>query len=462
MQNILFLGSLLALLMASPAMADLQKGLEFYKYHHYDMAYPEFQEAAATGDNIALYYLGLMNQKGQGTSQNKMRAAQLFLDAYNAGNTLAATKLAVMLLNNDGVAKDTQTALELLRSAGRAGEKEALYTLGELYAQGDPVEQSYIYAAGFYKLSALQGFAPAQYKLANLYLYGRGIPQDYQLAITWFTRAAQQGYVQAQYDMASLSMRDGRLKNIPRAYVWFSIVAAYNTDEIGIEAAKHRDEAALLISKSVDLDVLQEAVRKWSVRQPKDTVPAEELTAPTPTIPGFNDDATLATLQGSSLMQLSSGSAYAINSDEIEKAILTKDVSAIEEKINQWGSSGHPDAYLYWGKLVEVRLQDKKTAMQWYLKAADAGNAEAQYRVAQGYCEGEQMPLDPSECYMWLKEAEKNATGQLKLLVDQTLQAVESQMAPEDIQNGLKKLENHRPAEKKEEPSNSIFNNLFS
>ncbi|MBP5161051.1 MAG: sel1 repeat family protein [Alphaproteobacteria bacterium] len=462
MKKHLFLGSLLALSVATAAMADLQKGLEFYKYQHYDMAYTEFQTAAEAGDNIALYYLGLMHQKGQGVPQNKMRAAQFFLDSYNAGNTLAATKLAVMLLNNDGVEKDTRTALELLRSAGRAGEKEALYTLGELYAQGDPVEQNYVYAAGFYKLSALQGFAPAQYKLATLYLYGRGIPQDHQMAVTWFTRAAQQGYVQAQYDLATLSLMEGRLKNIGRAYIWFSIVAAYNTDEIGVEAAKHRDEAAQLVKKAVDLDIMQEAVRKWVVRQPQETVPPEELTAPTPTIPGFNDEATLATLQGSSLMQLSSGSAYAINSDEIEKAILTRDVSAIEEKINQWGSSGHPDAYLYWGKLVEVRLQDKQTAMQWYLKAAEAGNAEAQYRVAQGYCEGEQFPLNPSECYMWLKEAEKTAKGQLRLLVDQTLQAVESQMAPEDIQAGLKKQENRQQPKKEEEPSNSIFNNLFS
>ena len=457
-----FLSTALVLLLTSGVMADVRKGLEYYKYQYYDLAYSEFQQAANAGDNVALYYLGLMNQKGQGIPQNKMRAAQLFLDSYNAGNTLAATKLAVMLLNGDGVAKDTQTALELLRSAGRADEKEALYTLGELYAQGQDkvIPQNYVYAAGFYKLSALQGFAPAQYKLASLYLYGRGVPQDHPLALRWFSRAAQQGYVQAQYDLANLSINDPRLKNIGRAYIWFSIVAAYNTDEIGVEAAKHREEVSKLIQKAVDLEILQEEVRKWVVKQPEETVPQEELSAPKPTIPGFNDETTLASLPNTGSVSLPGGSAYAITSDELEKAILTRDLSAIEEKINKWGDSGHPDAYLFWGKMLEVRLQDKKTAVQWYMKAAENGNAEAQYRVAQCYCEGEQLPLSPSDCYMWLKEAEKVATGQLKLLVDQTLQAVESQMSQTDIQNGLKKLEERNKPVKEE--SNSLFDNLFS
>ena len=331
MMNKLFFSSLFVLSVAAAAKADLQKALDFYKYQHYEQAYEEFLQTSKTGDNVALYYLGVMNQNGQGVPQNKMRAAQFFLDAYNAGNTPAATKLAVMLLNNDGVAKDTKTALELLRSAGRAGEKEALYTLGELYAQEDGVvPQNYVYAAGFYKLSALQGYAPAQYKLANMYLFGRGVPQDYPLTLRWFQRAARQGYVQAQFDLAELSMTNTRLKNTGRAYTWFSIVAAYNTDEIGVEAAKKRDAAAAQIKKAMDLEILQENVRKWTVQQPNETVPPEELQAPVPTIPGFNDEATLATLQSSSTTQLSSGAAYAINSDELEKAIVT----LIQNEIN--------------------------------------------------------------------------------------------------------------------------------
>ncbi len=434
-------------ILITPAFAGLKEGLEFFEQKKYEQAFEEFSYLADEGDNIAAYHLGLMYEGGLGVPQSNLKAAEYYLKSYQAGNTTAASKLGVLLVNGEGIEQDIDKGMELLKMAARAGEQEAQYQLGEIYAKGEAVEKEYVYAAGFYKMSALQGYAPAQYKLGLLYLYGRGIPQDYALALKWLSRSANQGYVAAQHDLAELRANDKILSNPVEAHAWYNIIAAYNTDKIGTWAAEQRDAIAKKIKDPQNLEIAMETARKWRPIPAKDTVPESELSEPAAIIPGFNDVDTLRKLQEKNITILSDGSAYGIRTEELENAIITRQTAGIEAKISELGQNGRPEAFTFWAKIVETRMQNPKGAIAWYEKGANYGDPEAQYKMAQLYCEGKDVQLDPTTCYMWLQVAAKKAQSPLKEMVDNVIKSIEPQLKETEKEEGLKKAQNWKPAE---------------
>jgi TPR repeat protein len=53
-------------------------------------------------------------------------------------------------------------------------------------------------------------------------------------------------------------------------------------------------------------------------------------------------------------------------------------------------------------------LQDYKQVMKWSMKAASAGNAEAQYRVGDLYYWGRDVPRDYKQAMNWCLKAANN------------------------------------------------------
>ncbi len=429
------------LISSTTVFAGLEEGLKFYMQKKYDQAFEEFSYLADEGNNIAAYHLGLMYEGGLGVPQSNLKAAEYYLKSYQLGNTTAASKLGVLLIKGDGIEQNKEQGLELLKTAGRAGDKEALYQLGEIYVEGKDVPKEYVYAAGFYKMAALQGYAPAQHKLGLLYLLGRGIPQDLSLAFKWLARAANQGYVAAQHDIAELRTKSTTLSNPVEAYMWYNIIAAYNSNEIGEWAMAQRNELINKIQNKKNMEIAMDMSRKWKPITAEETVPESELLEPTPIIPGFNDVDTLRQLQERNAIILSDGSPYGIRTEELETAILNKNTIGIESKISELGDNGRPDAYTFWGKIVENRLQDPKNAVKWYKKGAQKGDVEAQYKMAQLYCEGKEVPLEPTTCYMWLQIAIKKAQSPFKELVTEAIKELDSRLSDAEKAEGLKKAE---------------------
>lgn len=437
----IILGTVCALTISTSAFAGLEEGLDYFNRKKYEQAYDEFSYLAEEGNNVATYYMGLMYQNGLAVPKSMEKAASYYMQAFKLGNTAAAGQLGLLLLAGEGVRQDAETGLNLLKTAARTGDKESLYQLGEIYAKGEVVPMEYVHAAGFYKMAAVQGYAPAQYRYGLLHLYGRGVPQDFSMATQWLKRAANQGYVKAQYDLAELYANEMRLKNPMNAYMWYSIVAAYNTDEIGSMASSKRDEQSALIQDINNFQVAQQMTRDWKVQTPQDTVPESEKMQPLPIIPGFNDEETLQKLQEENQIIISDGSAYGIMADELEQAILSGKTADVELKATNAAKSGKTDAYLYWAKILENRLQNPVRAFEWFLKGAQAGDVEAQYRVAQGYCEGKVTTFNPTECYMWLLIASEKAVNPMKEIIMQTLGPVEAQLKPEEIADGKQKAD---------------------
>lgn len=435
-----FIYSLLATtLLSTSAMAGLPEAIRSYEAGQYEQALEEFTYLADEQNATALYYMGQMYMNGQGVDKDTNKATEFFQKSDALGNQQATAALAKLVYYDDSIENNHEIGLEYLKKSAYNGNVDALYELGEIYSNGTGVEKDYTYAFGYYLMAAMKGDKRAQHKLAFSYLNGRGTTQDFESGIKWLSRSANQGYVLAQKDLADFQSTDPRLANLPDAYAWYSIIAAYNTDEVGNEAAARREEIAKRIGKKRDVLIAkQRAARNWRPISPEKSVSREDLlTIPTPIIPGFNDSQTVQKRLSSGSVLYADGTKYGVTPEMVEKAVTENNVSEIGKMIEDAVKNGHISAYAYFGDLMQTRFKDDKEAVQWYLKGADKGDDYSKYQLANLHCEGRGVEA-PSvvECYKWLIAASQTQNETLRLTVEQAMNEVEAQATPEEIEAG--------------------------
>ena len=429
-----------ALLISTAAFAGLSEALTAFEIKRYDQAFSEFSYLADEGDATAYYYLGKMYAQGLGVEKDEQRAVEYYQKAEKAYNIDAAYELAEMLLAEAKDKNDErfQTGLKYLKRAAYAGQANALNQLGEMYEQGNNVTKDYKSAFGFYLMGALKGDAKSQFNVARLYFAGKGAPQDYENGLKWMSRAARQGYVLAQKELALGRLSEPAIRNLPEAYAWLSIIAAYNSDDVGEWARAKRNEVEKKIKKRDVLLSKQRSAREWRPVAPENSVPKSDLLLiPTPIIPGFNDPESVQAMLAQGEVLLTDGRKWGITPDLIVKASITKDFEPIEKAVNTAVEKGDTQVYAYYGDLLRSRFQNEKSAVDWYRKGAEAGDAYAQYQLAKAYCEGEGVDAArPGQCYAWLKIAEENSADTLKLTIQNALEVVEASLTPEEAKQG--------------------------
>ncbi len=458
MKSVLLSSVLGVVLMTLPAFAGLSEALTAYGIKKYDQAFAEFTYLAEEGDSIASYYLGKMYAEGLGVEKNEEKAIEFYQKAESAYNIDATYELAQILLSqaNDKDDERFVAGLKYLKRAAYTGQADALYQLGELYEQGVWVPKDYKSAFGFYLMGALKGNMKAQYRVGHFYFKGQGVPQDFENGVKWLSRAARQGYVIAQMDLASVRLSIPHVKNVSDAYAWYSIVAAYNSDEIGEEARKKRNELAKKVKPEI-LIQKQRAAREWRPTPAEKSVPSSDLMLiPTPIIPDFNDAVAVQAMLDQGDVLLTDGRKYGINPDMIVTASIKKDFEPIEKAVNKAVDKGEVEAYAYYGDLLRSRFQNTTKSVEWYRKGAEANDAYAQYQLAKAYCEGRGVDAArPSQCYAWLRIAEDNSTETLKLTIQNALDFLDAELTPEEREQGEKliseyKLKSQKPSKKDE------------
>ncbi|MDR2901616.1 MAG: hypothetical protein LBU87_00705 [Lactobacillales bacterium] len=442
------------------AAADLSDAITSFDNKRYNAALDELIYLSDEGNPTATYYLGRIYKDGLGTDANLEKALAYFKKASDENNVEATVELAKILLTND---KDDvkQQGIQYLKKAGFEGNAEALYELGNIYTEGTLVKKEYSYAFGYYLMSALKGDKKAQHKLSQFYFQGRGTTQDYENGLKWLSRSANQGYVIAQQDLADFRASDPRLKNTADAYAWYSIIAAYNTDEIGKNAAEMRDRLGGSLKKTAQLLDIQKRARDWRPITPEQSVSKEDLlTIPRPIIPGFNDPETIQKMLEAGDVILTDGSRYNISNEMINKAIAEKNFDPIEKNVMDAVKNGKKDAYAYYGDLLRTRLKQPGEALEWYRKGANADEVYAQFQLAKMYCEGIGVEApDAIQCYSWLLRAKKNDSPQLKYVIQSAIDTVETNATPEELEEGKKLADkDDNSGNVKKEPTSGGFN----
>ncbi len=459
------LGSVCTLLMFSTAaVAGLSDALTAFNIKRYDQALSEFSYLSDEGDPIASFYLGKMYAEGLGVEKDKQRAIEYYQKSDDAYNIDASYELAEILLKD---AKDREDenflmGLKYLKRSAYAGQADALTQLGEFYEKGEWVDKDLKSAFGFYLMGALKGNARSQYYVARLYFAGKGVTQDYENGLKWLTRSARQGYVLAQKDLAIARLSEPAILNPAEAYIWLSIISAYNSDDIGEWAISKRNEIEKKIKKREVLISSQRKAREWRPVPPEKSVPSSDiLITPTPIIPGFNDPEAVQAMLAQGEVLLTDGSKHGITQEMILKANITKDLTPIEKAVQNAINKGNNEVYAYYGDLLRSRFQNDTGAVEWYRKGAEVGNAYAQYQLAKAYCEGKGVDAArPSQCYAWLSIAQENSQDTLKLTIKNALEIVISEMTQEELKQGEDLINEYKTKNIKPSKTEQILNFL--
>ncbi|MCV9998988.1 sel1 repeat family protein [Pararhizobium sp. YC-54] len=124
-----------------------------------------YQKAAAAGNILAAYNLGVAYRDGIGTSANGKLAAQWFERASVARDNLGAFNLAVMLDEGTQIAEDNRKAAQFYRLAADRGNVDAMVNLGLMLESGEGMTADTAAAREMFARAAAKGDVFAQGKI---------------------------------------------------------------------------------------------------------------------------------------------------------------------------------------------------------------------------------------------------------------------------------------------------------
>jgi len=295
---------------------------------------------------------GIMNLSLNAYVLRELRAAigpLLFLCLFSARAVLASDMATITATRwpslQEVLDKWRDTPVEAVTRAAEEGDLTAQHYLGYCYAEGIRFNQDSKAGVAWYERAAKAGYLPSVNNLGLLYERGKAVPQNYEKMLAYYRRAADAGYPPAQADLGFV-YRDGL--GVPRDFTaarkWFERAAGAGYSGAMVELGR-----AYRFGQGVPED--REAAEKW-----------------------FR----IAIEKGDSLGLLNLGLLYETES-RYDKAFKLYQESA---------GQGQADAILrlyccYWeGRGV---AENRRTAKEWLVKAAEAGNAAAQTELAHHF-----------------------------------------------------------------------------
>lgn len=125
---------------ALPAHADINSAINAYGDQRYDVAYREFSQLAAQGDNRAKSFLALMTLRGLGTARDVKQGAKLARECAEGGEPTCAAMYGDLNLPGKGLPVNFPEARAWTRKAIAGGDQRAGFGLWQAYTL-DPANQ---------------------------------------------------------------------------------------------------------------------------------------------------------------------------------------------------------------------------------------------------------------------------------------------------------------------------------
>lgn len=160
-----------------------------------------FHRAADAGNASAQFELGEAYYYGRGVIASSIEAEKWYGKAVAAGNVSAQMELGrAYIWGSRGISYDREKGLGLWEKAASTGYDPAAVELANTYEKGLlRVERNAEKSAYWYLQSAQLGNSASQFKLGSMYEKGFGVAVDYEKAFAWYLRSAENGDVDAQY-----------------------------------------------------------------------------------------------------------------------------------------------------------------------------------------------------------------------------------------------------------------------
>ncbi|USQ14255.1 SEL1-like repeat protein [Legionella lytica] len=170
---------------------------------NYPQALKAYEKAAAKGNALGIYNLGLMYLYGKGTPVDYAKAKELFVKAANDKVHDAMNQLGGIYFMGLGQPRDEQQALAWYKKAADLGNANALYELGLLSETGITSKIDFAEALKYYQAAATKGNEKAMLALARMYHYGLGVEKDPKMAAGFYQKLAARQNAYAQYQLGT-------------------------------------------------------------------------------------------------------------------------------------------------------------------------------------------------------------------------------------------------------------------
>ena len=196
-------------------------GWELYQAGRYDESLEKYRQAAALGDVIAINYIGICYEKGQGVTQNWSEATKWYRKAAGQGESFAQNNLGVCYANGTGVEQSWSEAVKWYRKSAKQGNADAQVNLGFCCEKGQGVGKNFDEAVKWYQLAAAQGETDALGNLGLCYHKGRGVEKDQLQAVSFYKQSLEKEPDNANtlnnYACLLIDCDDLAMRNYPEA-----------------------------------------------------------------------------------------------------------------------------------------------------------------------------------------------------------------------------------------------------
>lgn len=171
-------------LVATPALADVEKGVNDWTNGNYPAAVKEWGPLAQAGDADAQFNMGQAYKLGRGVTQDLSKAEELFGSAAGKGHLQAADNLGLLLFQRG----ERVRAMPYIQAASGRGDPRAQYLLGVSLFNGDGIAKDWVRAYALTSLAQQAGLNQATNALRQMDQY---IPlEQRQRAATLATQIA--------------------------------------------------------------------------------------------------------------------------------------------------------------------------------------------------------------------------------------------------------------------------------
>ena len=410
------LGSILAVELQGEGLAKhAGEGLEWVR------------KAADQGNVYGQHQLGSFYYLGSGVTQDFAEAAKWYLKAANQEYYYAQHLIAEMYLLGVGVAKDEAEAANWLQRAAATckrqaenGDIELQFMLAQIYAGGQGVQKDSAEAARWFQRAGEKGNAEIQYRVGRKFAAGDGVKKNEVEADTWFRRAAQQGSGEAALELGDMySVGKGVPQNSVEACRWFR-EASKKLDLRSLGACFRAYNAGMRFLEGQGVPKDEGEAARWfrlaalcrtNVFSVTDQITLGNMYA---TGRGVAQDFTEAVKWFDKVLESEAFESMVKQNleDLMSEGITAPEIAAEWLKL-QWKAAEHGDAEAQYalgqayeeGKGIST---DTRTAFGWFFKAALQGHADAQYKVASAYHTGRGVTRSLPDALKWYKLADAN------------------------------------------------------
>ncbi len=309
--------------------------------------------------------------------------------AAEHGDAGAQFELGQCYAKGEGVDKDMFEATKWYRKAAEQGHADAQYNLGMSYARGEGVERKMAEAVKWYRKSAEQGSPDAQFSLGMHYWIGNGVEKDMEEAVKWYRKSAEQGFPDAQVMLGLFY-------------------------EVGSVVEKDMEEAVKWYRKAAE-----QAIAVAQLKLAICYIKGEGIETNMPeAVKWLRRAAKQGQKEAKAILQKVEGLCPVTEtSEEQDPTFASHDKT---KKYRKAAEHGDAEAQFELGRCYAKGngvSKDMSEATKWYRKAAEQGHAGAQYSFGVCRKDGVGVPENVYEGAEWILKAAEQGVVEAQLTI---------------------------------------------